>query len=301
MISNLDPNMQHFLNGLNEISNKMADAQRRITTGLKISQVSDAPDSISLLLDARANLSAATQKLSNLSRVKTEVDTAEQSLQTAVQLFDKVQTLGAQGASDVMTASGRADAAQELDSLLQQMVGLAGTSVEGRYIFAGDTDQQVPYTYTEGQATPVSAYLGSSSTRLVQHPNGTTFTVARTAQEIFDSADPATNVFGSMQQLITALRANDGTAIRAANGGLGKVGEYLNNQLAFFGTTQNKVTNATDFGNTLLVQLRTQISDLEDADLTQAILELNQAGTQQQAALQSRARIPTTTLFDFLG
>ncbi|MEQ1885664.1 MAG: flagellin [Bryobacteraceae bacterium] len=301
MISNLDPATQQFLNGLNEISDRMTDAQRRITTGLKISQVSDEPDSVSLLLEARANLSAATQKLANVSRVKTEVDTAENSLQVAVQLFDKVQTLSAQGSSDVLTAAGRADAAQELDSLLQQLVGLAGTSVEGRFIFAGDTDQQVPYIYTEGQATPVSAYLGSSSTRLVQHPNGTTFTVAKTAQEIFDSTDPATNVFTSVQQLITALRANDGTAIRTVNSGLAKVSEYLNSQLAFFGTTQNKVSNATNFGDTLVVQLKTQISNLEDADLTQAILDLNQAGTQQQAALQSRARIPRTTLFDYLG
>mgnify|MGYP003346313511 FL=1 len=255
----------------------------------------------SLLLEARANLSGAQQKTSNLGRVKTEVDAAEQALQNAVTLFDKVQTLGAQGSSDILTASGRADAAQELDSLLQQLVGLAGTSVEGRYIFSGDSDQQAPYTYTAGQANPVSSYLGSSSTRLAQHPNGTTFTIALDAQQIFDSSDPTTNVFHTIEQLSTALKANDSAAIQTANDGLAKVGEYLNNQLSFYGTTQNKVANAIDFGHTLEVQLQTQISNLEDADLTQAILELNQAGTQQQAALQSRARIPRTTLFDYLG
>jgi flagellar hook-associated protein 3 FlgL len=301
MISNLDPASREFLNGLNDINNRMTDAQRRITTGLKISQVSDEPDSISLLLEARANLSATQQKLSNLGRVKMEVDTAEQALQNAVTLFDKVQTLGAQGNTDILTASGRADAAQDLDSLLQQLVGLAGTSAEDRYIFSGDTDQQVPYTYTAGQANPVSAYLGSASTRLAQHPNGTTFGVALDAQQLFDSTDPTTNVFQTIQQLSAALKANDSAAIAAANAGLGKVGEYLNNQLAFYGTAQNKVANAIDFGNTLEVQLNTRISNLADADLTQAILDLNQAGTQQQAALQSRAQIPRTTLFDYLG
>ena len=33
MISNLDPASQQFLNGLNNISTRMTDAQRRITTG----------------------------------------------------------------------------------------------------------------------------------------------------------------------------------------------------------------------------------------------------------------------------
>jgi flagellar hook-associated protein 3 FlgL len=301
MLSSLDPAAQQFLNSLNRISDRMTQAQQRISTGLKITQVSDAPDSISLLLQAQASLGSTEQTLSNLGRVKTEVDTGEQALQNAVSLFDQVQTLGAQGNTDTQTAAGRADIAQQLDSILQQYVGLAGTAVEGRYIFSGDSDQQAPYTYTVGAANPVSAYLGSNSTRLVQHPNGTTFSVALTAQQIFDSTDPTTNVFASIQNLSAALRANDSAAIQIAADGLSKVGEYLNSELAAYGNTQNKVTEATNFGQTLQVQLQTQISNLQDADLTQAILDLTQGQTQQQAALQSRARLPRTTLFDYLA
>ncbi len=301
MLSSLDPAAQQFLSNLNRIADRMAQAQQRITTGLKISQVSDAPESISLLLEARANLNATGQTLSNLGRVKAEVDAGEQALEGAVGIFDKVQTLGAQGNTDTLTAAGRADVAQQLDSLLQQTVGLAGTAVEGRFIFSGDTDQQAPYTYTAGQANPVSAYLGSGSTRLVQHPNGTTFSVSLTAQQIFDSADPTTNVFSAIQNLSAALKNNDSAAIHTAFDGLAKVGQYLNTQLAFYGNTQNKVADATDFGKTLQVQLETQISSFADADLTQAILDLTQAQTQQQAALESRAKLPRSTLFDYLG
>jgi flagellar hook-associated protein 3 FlgL len=301
MLSSLDPAAQQFLNSLNRISDRMLRAQQQVSSGLKISQVSDAPDSVSLLLQARANLNATTQTLSDLGRVKAEVDTGEQALQNAVGIFDKVQTLGAQGNTDAQTAAGRAVIAQQLDSLQQQLVGLAGTAVEGRFIFAGDTDQQVPYTYTPGQANPVSVYLGSSSTRLVQHPNGTTFPDALTAQQIFDSADPTTNVFNTIQNLSTALKNNDSATIRTVFDGLSKVGEYLNSQLAFYGNTQNKVADATNFGNTLQVQLQAQISNLADADLTQAILDQTQAQTQMQAALESRAKLPRSTLFDFLG
>ena len=301
MLSSLDPAAQQFLSNLNRIGERMTQAQQRITTGLKISQVSDAPESIALLLEARANLNATGQRLTNLGRVKAEVDGGEQALQNAVSIFDKVQTLGAQGNTDVLTADGRAEIAQQLDGFLQQTVGLAGTSVEGRFIFAGDTDQTAPYTYTAGLANPVSAYLGSASTRLVQHPNGSTFSVSLTAQRIFDSADPTTNVFSAIQNLSTALKNNNSAAIQTADDGLAKVGQYLNTQLAFYGNTQNKVADATDFGHTLKVQLETQISTLADADLTQAILDLTQAQTQQQAALESRAKLPRSTLFDYIG
>ena len=301
MLSSLDPSAQQFLTALNRISDRMNRAQLQVSSGRSINQVSDAPQSIAVLLGARATLNATTQTLANLGRVKTEVDAGEQALQGAVVLFDKVQTLGAQGDTDTQTASGRADIAQQLDSILQQFVGLAGTAVEGRYIFSGDADQQVPYTYTAGAANPVSAYLGTASTRQTQHPNGTTFSVALTAQQVFDSADPSTNVFSAIQSLSAALKANDRAAIQTAVDGLSKVGSYLNGELAFYGNTQNKIADATDFGNTLKVQLQTQISGLEDADTTQAILEFTQAQTQQQAALESRAKLPRSTLFDYLG
>jgi flagellin-like hook-associated protein FlgL len=64
---------------------------------------------------------------------------------------------------------------------------------------------------------------------------------------------------------------------------------------------QDKVAQATDYASTQQTQLQTQISNLQDADLTSSILTLNQDQTQEQAALQSEARIPRTTLFDFLA
>jgi len=301
MLSSLNAAAQQFLTNLTEINQRAAQAELQISSGLKITQVSDAPDSIALLLEADANLSATNQTLTNLGQVKTEVDAGEQALQTAVGIFDNVQTLGAEGNTSTLTAAGRSTISQQLNSLLQEMVGLAGTNVGGRYIFAGDSDQQIPYIYTAGAANPVSAYLGSASTRVAQYPNGTTFPVALTAQQIFDSASPATNVFSAIENLSTALQNNNSAAIATAFDGLAGVGSYLNSQLAFYGNAQGKIADATNFGNTLQVQLQTQISNLQDANLTESILNLTQDQTQEQAALQSEASLPRKTLFDYLA
>ena len=300
MIPTLKPTDQQFLNQLNRISDRMLTAQRQVSSGVRVSQVSDAPDQISTLLQARANLSSAQQIQSNLGRVQAEVDAGEQGLQSAVSLFERARTLGAQGANGTMDAGSRASIAQEVGSILKQMVGVASTQVEGRYIFSGDSDQTAPYTVDLSQPNPVSAYLGSTATRLAQHPNGTTFRVSHTAQQIFDSTDPTTNVFTALTNLRSALQNNDQNAILTAVDGLKVVGDHLNSELAFYGTTQNTVTEAQNFGQRLQVQLKTQISGLQDTDLSQAILELNQGKVQQQAALDARARLPQTTLFDFL-
>ncbi|MGA3205252.1 MAG: flagellin [Bryobacteraceae bacterium] len=301
MVSSLQPSMQEFLNDVNRIAAEMSQAQTQLSTGLKVNVVSDSPDVVSPLLQAQANLSTAQQVTSNLGMVTTEVNTGEQSLESAVSLYDQVQTLSAEGASSTQTASGQADIAQQVQSIEQQMVGLANTSVNGRFIFSGDTDQTQPYTYDPTQPDPVSAYQGSASTRTIQSATGTTFPVALTAQQIFDSTDPTTNVFTSINNLVTALQSGSTTAIATANSALPNVATYLNTRLAFYGTAQDAVTAATTSAATLTTQLQTQISGIQDADETQSILDLTQAQTQQQAALESFQQIPQTSLFNYLG
>ncbi len=300
MISTLNAFDQQFLNGLNRINDQMNKAQQQISSGTRMANVSDDPDQVSTLLSARAALSAANQVQSNLGRVTAETDAGEQALENAVQLFERAKTLGAQGATGTQTADTRSTIAGEIGSIIEQLVAVTGTQVEGRYIFSGDADQAAPYTIDLSLTTPISAYAGTTSTRLVQHPNGTTFQVGHTAQEIFDSADPSTNVFKTLSALRDALLANDDTAINTSLDALSKSSAYLNGQLAFYGTAQNKLQDATNFGQSLQLQLQTQISSIQDADVTQAILELKQGQVQQEAALNSRTQLPRQTLFDYL-
>ncbi len=302
MISTLNPNSQQFLNNLGVINQQMQQAETELSTGLAVNQASDAPDQISPILETRAQLSTTQQINTDLGQTTTEVNSGQQALQTAAQLFDQVQSLGAEGDTGAATASSNADLAQQLNGVLQQMVGLANTQVAGRYIFAGDSDQTQPYTIDTTQNPPVvSAYQGSTSTRTAQSPDGTTFPVALTAQTIFNSGDPSTDVFSSIENLATALSSNNQAGIQTAVQGLSGVGDYLNQQLAFYGSTQQTVENASNYGSTLATQLQSQLSNLEDADSAQAIEQLTQSQTQDQAALQSEALLPRTSLFNFLG
>ena len=96
MISQLDSASQSFLLGMEQIQQRGETAQRQLTTGLKINSVSDAPDQISSLWQTRSELDQTQQIDTNLALVKSEVDTSESALQSAVSLMDRAQTLGAQ-------------------------------------------------------------------------------------------------------------------------------------------------------------------------------------------------------------
>ena len=300
MIKGPDARSEKFLNDLAGINNRVGRAQREITSGRRINTPSDAPDEISHLLSLRTSLSSTEQVKANLGRVRTEVDAAEQALGHATEIVDRVQVLGAQGASDLLDAAGRRTLSAEVDQLLGQLVNLANSEIGGRFIFAGDTDQVPPYSFDPSQDDAVSSFQGSSTTRQVGHPSGSRFAISKAANTIFEAPAAADDLFGSVNALRNALRDNDTAGAKLALANVRTAAKYLNNQHAFFGGAQNQVNEATDFAEKQIVRLKRQISGVEDADITAAILDLTQGLQSQSAALAAEARRPRTSLFDYL-
>jgi flagellar hook-associated protein 3 FlgL len=254
------------------------------------------------LLQTRSDLAQTQQIDSNLGRVTTEVNTGETALQSAVSLVENAESLGAQGASDLASSDTQQNVADQLGSVLQQLVAAANTTVEGRYIFSGDSDQQVPYSVDLTQSNPISAYQGTAATRQIQGPNGSQFAVSLTAQTIFDSPDSTQNVFTSINNLRQVL-LNHGSAasVSSALADVQTAGAYLNQQLAFYGNVQDQLASSTNVVKNNETNLQSQISGIQDADEAAAITQLTEGQTAQQAALVSRAQLPKTTLFDYLA
>ncbi len=300
MISSLNPAAQTFLAGLNQIQKRLQTAQTQLTTGLQINNVSDAPTEIADVWQLNSELDQTSQTNTNLGQVATEVNTAQSALQSAVTLVEQAATYGAQGASDTSTATTRQDLANELGAILQQLVSAANTTVQGRYIFSGDTDQTTPYSIDLTQSSPISAYQGTASTREIQGSDGNAFQVALTAQQIFDSPNAQDNVFTSITDLMQGLQNNDDTAISSSLSDVQSADTFLNQQLAFYGTVQDRVAGAVSFGQNYTTELQTQLSGVQDADEAASITNMTQAQTQLQAALQSEAQLPRTSLFDFI-
>jgi flagellar hook-associated protein 3 FlgL len=302
MISPLSASSQSFLVGLDQIEQREQQAQTELTSGLKINVVSDAPDEISTLLQTRSDLAQAQQINSNLGLVTTEANTAQTALQNAVSLVEQAQSLGTQGASDLASSNTTQNVADQLGTVLQQLVGLANTNVGGRYIFSGDSDQQTPYSIDLTQTDPVSAYQGTAATRQIQASDGSQFAVSLNAQTIFDSPDATQNVFTSINNLRQALLNNSGaSAVSSAIGDVQTADTYLNQQLAFYGNVQDEVSSASNDAQNNITQLKTQLSGIQDADEAAAITQLTEGQTAQQAALVSRAQLPKTSLFDYLS
>jgi flagellar hook-associated protein 3 FlgL len=229
------------------------------------------------------------------------VSAAEQGLQHALRLVDQILVLGTQGASDITPVENRQSLAGEVTALLAQLVGVSTTASDGRYIFSGDADSSAPYHFDPNVDPPYSSYQGSAATREILHPTGIRMRVARTAEQIFEDPDPSRNVFGSVDALRQALASGSVDSIKGALNRVRTAAVHLNNELAFYGAAQNEIGQSVSYAHQEELRLTAELSRIEDADLTEAILELNKTRTHQEAALGAQATMQRRpSLFDFL-
>src|SRR5579872_1388172 len=297
MITNLDAASQLFLSDLDRTQQRVADAQRQITSGKRVNVASDDPDVVTDLLRLRSAMERNTQIQSNLAGAQAAANVADSTLDASIKLLDRALTLGAEGATATQTADGRQGIANDIESLQQQLISFSQTQSGGRYIFSGDQDTDPAYQLNLANPNGVDRLLTVPATRLVENPAGGSFVPAKTAQDIFDHRNlndslAPDNAFAALNNLRLALLNNDLTGINSAIGSLKQASDRLNACQSFYGAVENRIREAANFTNQYAVQLKTELSQREDADIVAASLELSQGKLQLEAALQMRGSVP---------
>jgi flagellar hook-associated protein 3 FlgL len=305
MISYLNAQAQQFLTAVNNVQQQINTATEQVSSGLAVQVASDQPDVVSELLQVRTNLQLNTQITNNLSSATTDNNVAESALTQANSLLTTAISIAAEGATGTSSASTDQELAGQVESILQQMVSCANTQSGEAYVFGGDDATDPPYQLDLSSGNGVDQLTSATATRQVQNPAGGSFAVSQTAQQIFDDRNSdgtyaSDNVFAALTNLYNGLMNNDQTTVENATTSLQLASNHLNESLAFYGTVQDQLQNASNFASSYNTQLQTQIGQLEDADVTAASLELSEGTTQLQAAFEAESKLPQTTLFNYL-
>ena len=211
VVGGTSPGTAWFLQGVSVLQSQETQVQRELSSGYQVQDASDAPAQTPELVGLGSSLAQVQAWQTNLTRVQAEANTADQSLGTAITLVQNAQTLAAQGANTTTTAATRQTLAGQIQAIQQQLVGIAATTVEGRYIFGGDNDGSAPYQYDASSATGVDQLTAQTSTRTVTNPSGQTIYQPLSAQRIFDPVDntgapTANNTFAALQSLLVRRR-----------------------------------------------------------------------------------------------
>ena len=306
MISSLDSSGDPFLYNLNRLQQKFAQTEAQLSSGKQVTTPADAPDQITPLLNLRTQQTILAQRQKNVQQLQAANSAADQAISTALTLTDQALGLGAQGATGLQSAQTRATLARQVQGVQQQLVSLANTQVNGKYIFGGDQDQNGVYAFNASSSNGVTQLGALTNTRLVDDGLGQLAKPSLTAQEIFDprNADnsPASgNLLVSLQNLSTALAGGTADNVTTAISDLKTASQFVNSQQGFYGDWQQRLTAASNTISQQLTTVQSGIAGIEDADLAQAAIDLSQEQIGLQAAYSGRAKAPHTSLFDFLG
>lgn len=142
-------NSQLLLN-LNRNARTMNDTQLQLSSGRKINKPSDDPVGITYSLRYRAELSSNEQYTKNVDSALSWLDYNDTVLGQAGDVVQKIRELSVQAATGTNPQSALDSINEEVMQLKEQLVDIANSTLNGKYIFNGEQYSTKPYDFAKG-------------------------------------------------------------------------------------------------------------------------------------------------------
>lgn len=292
----VNPNpMPDLLAALNQTQLETQKATLEISTGRSVNEPSDNPTAAALLIANNDEATFNSGYLQSLEAVQGQLSTADSTLSSVVTALQRAISLGVEGANGTLSDDNRNAIADELQGIQSQVVSLANTAYQGRYVFAGTNTSTAPFMLDNTSPSGVT-YVGNTGVNEVSIGNGYKLSVNQPGSQLFSAT--GNDVLLALQGLITSLQTN--TGIDNAVSSLSTASSYLSAQRVFYGNAMNQAQSQTTYLNTAKQQIAQQQNTLGGADLAAAATDLTQSQTDAQATLAAISKLSQNNLFDYL-
>ncbi|MGE5572350.1 MAG: flagellar hook-associated protein FlgL [Bacteroidota bacterium] len=304
----------YLLNNLSrDISQQLARMQRLsedISTGKRVRKPSDDPIAASRGLAIRALRAGVAQHRTNIDDARGWLGATEQALMKAQEVFENAADAALRAGNSTLSDDERQALAQDVDGLISELVDLANTQHDERYIFAGLKTTTRPFSLVVGPADPgyPVAYAGADGAKKIEVEPGTTVQVNTNGGETFMQDVPEAsnrNLFEILVDLRDHLLAgassptfqddiaSDIAATQAAQ-------DRIMNLVTGVGAKVRRLDRVATKLSQDAVDLEALLSKTEDADVFKAITDLQLQETVYRAALGAAAGIMQTSLLDYM-
>jgi flagellar hook-associated protein 3 FlgL len=269
---------------------KLTDLQDQASSLKRLRRPSDAPADVVSAMGLRADLGRNDQISRNIDDATAWLGTADNALQQTVTQLQRVNDLMVQARNTSLDATSRAAIASQIDSIKNTIIGLANTQYAGRAIFAGTASGGTAYSSTGtyvGVSSPIERTVGPGQ-RVQVNVNG---------DEVFGT--PGNDLFTLLGQISDAVR-NDPTQLDTLSTTFDGATNTVQTALAEVGARFQRVSALQSQNSSDAVTMKKNLSDIEDADIAQVMMNLQTQQVAYQAALQATARAIQPSLADFL-
>lgn len=268
-------------------------AMERLSTGRRINRLSDDPDRAVLAERLSAEYEAIETYTRAADNARSWLSAQDTALQDGMSVLQRARELAVAAAS-TQSPEAREGLAVELESLRRQLLDIANTTFDGRSVFGGFAGRAVD------DSGAAAAFVGDGGQVQRRVSDTLVLTVNMSGADVFGFSG-GDDVFGVMDELITATRSGDtaaisGTVLDRLIARSDDVGQALGAVGARTNVVERTITTATARRD----EVRAYRSSFVDADLAESTLELTQAETAYQAVLAATMRLQEPSLVDFL-
>jgi flagellar hook-associated protein 3 FlgL len=284
---------------LERTNERLALNQTRIATGNRLTGPGDDPSAAASILSFGNSIQANTQYIQQANTAGSYLSSAEDAVTAAIQDNMRLQELAVTG--------GTASVA-EVDSIRANLVSLANTQVQGKYIFAGTQTlgtaaHPLPFDDPTPTTGPI-AYWGNTGSINLNVNSTTAVSTNISGDKVFFGSGgqgSSTDIFQAVTDLRNGLSTNNAVLIQKAATSLNTVLDNLNQVEAELGGRQAGLTSLSSTLSGFNVTLQGMQNTLQDTDYPKVATEFSQDQTVQSVTLSALAKTNKTNLFDFLG
>lgn len=279
---------------LARITEELTQANLTVSTGKRINRLKDDPVGISQVLSLKSNLSNLDQLKRNTATGTTWLDAGETALRNVSDIVSESKTIAIAMSSSSANLEMRQASAEEIHGYILQIESLANTSVQGQYIFGGTKTDTQPFALDDRQNPTTSTYSGNSTAFSIKSGKDTTIEVGHDGDPLFS------NLLASMISLYDALTSNDPPEIGNGIDNLDSDFNTINNAIADIGSKGVRIETKENIIADLNLSYTENMSEIEEADMIEAVTKLQSTELAYQAALTSSAKLMQLSLADFL-
>ncbi len=290
---------QSFFQGLQQriltLASNLKKVSEKAASGKNFDRPSDDPAAMVSSLGLSNALSRVEQYKRNMETGKLWLNIMETVMDQVSRLADQAQKVALSVATGTQTAG--AIAANDIDLLLDQALGLANTQLAGKFIFAGYRTSTVPFSKTVSGGIVTAAYNGDTNNFEVQIGPNEKITVGKNGQTVFMDS----GLFDTLGRLKWAIENDDLDLIQQQADLLQGVEDGLNAQVSAIGMNQNRLQGQEQILANLSQDIQDRLSAMQNANPAEVLLELQQRQTAYEFALEASAKVSQLSLLRYLS
>jgi len=292
-----------FLRNIGQVSGDINKYQNQISTGKLYQYASEAPIAAAQSIRYKSRIAQLEQSQANIADANEMLKVTDTALASYDEILTRISELSTQAANVGTMGKEDRDAIKvEIEQLKKEIVSLANTQYNGRYIFSGyKTDSLL--LDAEGNYKIKVGTIGDEKEGINYNIGfGSKLQINTLGPNVFGAGEigePA-GVIANINELINAMDNADANAIIAAGSKINQNLQISVDARADVGARMNRLELTKNRVENSTANLEEALSLNDDAEYTETITKWTSAKSVYQASLATGSKVLQISLLNYL-